>query len=530
MSGTEVNEQAEASTLQRFIKSVEEAGIKLWLEDGKLKYKGPKGPVTQKFVEALKIRRDEVVEYLELSEPTRFEIPYFSYHASKEEFISIPPNMKTLWECIKGGGLGIRYANSTRIFFRSETLVPYELAISCVQQLIEKYQILAARIIERDTEEGFLCDLTPDDILHETDISDKRNVDSDYELEQLITQLVWIPFQPDKSLVRIHLIHLPDGSSAILFLIHHFIVDDLSVGILQDAFLEILSHRLQNLPHALSVNDAVQFTSYLKAMNEWLPRLDVFKTDRAFWARTLDAAPPTHIRHDQTVLPDEVGDMVGRRFWVKREQLLQFEATCHKLGSSLFVGLLSVLQLALSEMVGREDIVLNILTDGRYQEAFSRAVGLFTNIVPLRVVHRSSDSFTEVLKVTQARLGDSMPRWRCPQYAFYHDVATAGSGWDAPIINFRTAQDWHDEQLTDEMIAARLDPSKALGGDAPVPWRSSARVYGNMHIMLRHERSGLWGQIQYLALLHDSAVIERFLGLVLEGIDRCARRPGDPFP
>lgn len=388
---------------------------------------------------------------------------------------------------------------------------------------MRRHEILAARAVslERQGEEGFICDVHPADIASSSDLSDLGPVEAEQAFDAEMGAFVWEPFELERGMFRVRRFKLPNGRSAIAVVVHHFLVDDVALWRVVSELVEFCDVESRGETYAPPAQ-AFSFAAYLKGMSAWLNQPEHFLHHRRFWTEAMKGAPSTRLpgRHD---LPeDTVSDIVGCRFRIPAGPAGRLDLACRTYGATPFMGVLAITRMVLATLSEQDDIVLTLLSDGRNNGIPPDAVGRFTTIVPLRTRCSAVTSFRAALEAVKNPYLVSLPHWACPQYAFYTDVAQVGQAWDAPLINFRD----HRARNTPEPEGPEKSP---LPGGEPPPWRAQLKTYGNMHLSFGWMAQHLGVHVQYPSAVFEDAIIDRFCRLFAKTVEHAAAEPERTF-
>ena len=69
-------DRAEIVTLSEFLAQLDQLGVKLWTENGELRFKAPKGALTEALRAELSVRKAEILQLLQSSSvKPAFEVP-----------------------------------------------------------------------------------------------------------------------------------------------------------------------------------------------------------------------------------------------------------------------------------------------------------------------------------------------------------------------------------------------------------------------------------------------------------------------
>ncbi|WP_234997933.1 non-ribosomal peptide synthetase [Mucilaginibacter sp. OK098] len=195
-------------------------------------------------------------------------------------------------------------------------------------------------------------------------------------------------------LLRIGLVKVSKDSHLLLADMHHIITDGVSQGILIRDFMEL--YEKGNLP-AL----ALQYKDY----SEWQhsqTQQEQLNSQRSYWKEKFSGElsvlelPQDHSRPSVKSYQGS-----SSTFTLNREETQQLKALGEESGATLFMTLLSVLNVLLGKLGNQEDITIGTPIAGRYHAELEGIIGLFVNTLALRNHPKGELSFREFLEAVK---------------------------------------------------------------------------------------------------------------------------------
>lgn len=514
--------------LEGLLIRAKQRGVVLWLEGERLRYRAPLGVITDDLLGLLREHKASLVRHFERAGAPLS--PNFERRPAPGEAVPVPRHLRWFWNTIKAGEMGIGYTNGCRAALRCEQPLDRVLLREAVGRLIDRHQILGARVTTlHDGRDGFICDVSPDAILSHVDMPLGDPADLERDLDAQITEFVWEPFDITRGLFRVRLIHRPDGASVLGIIAHHFIVDDLALTTAARELVGIYEALVAGRPpsHGLA---PMQYTGYLLGVEAWLERPRAVELHRDYWQGRLRKASATHLRSAAPVDPEAFSEVIEHRFRIGEGAIGRLDLVCGRHGATLFMGLVAASHMVLRHLTGQSDLVLSFLADGRGPAIGEDVVGRFSNIVPLRVTVTPDTSFADLLDEIRDLYLASLPHWVCPFEALYDDIAAVCDGYDAPLISFRDVRALTPAPAdgdTAEVLGE--DAFAPPGGEPPTPRRVSAEAYKNFDVSLTRFHDGVQGKVHYPDLLHEPSTIARFSSLLAKSVESFARDPRATF-
>ncbi len=176
----------------------------------------------------------------------------------------------------------------------------------------------------------------------------------------------------------------------LIFHFHHIVADGMSMDIFNREFTSFYNN--ENLPELKK-----QYSEYVdyekqKMTEEWL------KDRREFWINGLqDCVTRLPLPYDKY---PEKGTMAGSTYvdYIQKDELAYLKATAKKQGVSLFMILLSVIDVVLYKISGENNFVVSTSVTTKFSGGFEDNIGMFTNTMALGCHIEPSESFVKLLR------------------------------------------------------------------------------------------------------------------------------------
>lgn len=192
-------------------------------------------------------------------------------------------------------------------------------------------------------------------------------------------------------LVRARLLRLELREHVLLVSLHHMVCDGWSLGVLVRE-LGLLYSGGQLDPVGVSYADWAQW------QQSWL-RTEVLQQETAFWRRQLAGAPERiEWRIGKERRPAQTYRGGSARFELGEELAAGLRALCRQQGVTLHMALLAAFATLLWRLNGERDLVVGTAVAGRSRRELEPVVGLFVNLLPLRLRVEGSESFRQLMQ------------------------------------------------------------------------------------------------------------------------------------
>ena len=385
------------------ITELEHAGVHLWLDGDKLRFRGPRGVMSQERREQVSARRDEIIQLLrQQALPEAIPEP----DACHAPFPLTDVQAAYLLGRVRGNRLGgVGCHSYMEISFRSLDVDRLERAW---QAVIDRHPMLRAVILQRGEQR-----VLPEVPRYRIAVTDLRGADREARQSHLtrtraeIDHTVYVTHE--WPLFTLRITRLPDQD--ILHLsIDMLIADFVSIQLL-----------LADLDRSYSGVDTdeprITFRDYVLAHRQ-LPQHPEWRRDRSYWLNridTLPSAPELPAAGDGAPVagPAPVEDSQPR--FTRRTLRLspQSWAALREAGRNHGLTPSGTLLSAYAEVIGRwsrhDRFSLNVTLQGRLplHPDIDAVVGDFTSVIPLAVDH-SAATYVERAMAVQNQLADDL--------------------------------------------------------------------------------------------------------------------------
>jgi amino acid adenylation domain-containing protein len=413
------------TTADQLLKQMATLGVQLRVEQGRLRFRAPKGVMTPDLVEQMQTRKADILRALDPD--TARSIPpipasdrYALSHAQQRLWIldqlegSAAAYRIPLVHLIEGAldadALRTAFARLVR---RHETLRTVFRAIAGVP-----YQTVLPAI-----------DLPFDvvDVSHESD----PEAAARGRARALIARPLDIAHGP---LFRVELVRLGERRHLLTVVMHHIIADGVSVMVLAREIGELYAAQRADRPPALP-DLAIQYRDFAAWQNASQDRAEA-EADRSYWQRTLAAPLPVLELPADAPAPTSPS-FAGREeiFSIDRETSEGLRRTCQGQSASLFMGLVAVVTLLLHRYSGAEDIIVGSPIAGRDHVDLDHAIGVFINTLALRTTIRPQMTFEALIAATRRTVVDAFDHRLVPFDRLVQDLDVARDLQRSPVFD-----------------------------------------------------------------------------------------------
>ncbi len=267
-------------------------------------------------------------------------------------------------------------------------------------RLVERHESLRASFVEVDE--------IPFQKLHDTIQFESEYYEAEKDRAANIVARFVRPFELDRPpLIRSALIRLPDNNNLWLTDMHHIISDGASQTILTRDFASFYEGKeLAPL--------RIQYKDFSHWQHRWF-QTDKFKDSEKFWLNRLSGdIPKLDLRTDypRPKLQSFEGDFFT--FVLNEGETETFKEMGAEKGATLFINLLTLLNVLLYKYTGQCDLIIGCDVSVRPHADLLGIIGMFINMLPIRSQIESSKSYNNFLMEVKQNCIDAFDNQEMP--------------------------------------------------------------------------------------------------------------------
>ncbi|MEM7125053.1 MAG: amino acid adenylation domain-containing protein [Chloroflexota bacterium] len=492
------------SEVEQLLQKLCQFGIRIWPQDGKLRYQGSKHLITADLLAQLKQHKDALIRYL--CEPTYAPLAY---------------GQKGLWLIQQSVPETFVYNVSFALRFYH----PMEPAKwhNAVQLLVNRHGAL--RTTFPLNEDG------PVQQIDGYQAAEFHPVDaSDWTEETLMAHLQASHERPfdltTGPLFRTTIFSHAAEDHVMLFTAHHIAVDGWSIYLLIEELFQIY----YALEHGVSSALPAPASSYVDYV-DWQKSLIEKEGEQlwAYWQEQLGGTLPVlQLPADRTRPSTQSYRGVSCSFRVPLARTQQLKDVAQAHGCTVYVLLLAAYEVLLYRYSGQDDILIGLTMAGRSQPEFAQVVGYFTSPVVTRADLSDSPSFADLLAQVRRQVYSALDYQDYPFALLVEKLNPPRDPSRPPVFqaNF-VMQNFHHTQLNQADV---LQKSDLKIESIPI-----TLAEGQLDISLEifDGAEGLEGTIKGNADLFEQSTIERITQhyqVLLGGVVADPQKPIDVLP
>ncbi|MEM9719534.1 MAG: amino acid adenylation domain-containing protein, partial [Bacteroidota bacterium] len=337
-------------------------------------------------------------------------------------------------------------------------------------------------------------------IHHKPDLNIEYFEAKDVEVPAIISNFVR-PFELDQApLLRVGLIVRKGISgqgnweSILLVDIHHLVADGLSVNLLFKDVLKIYSG--EELPHT-----KIRYRDFVEWQEDLLKSYNTLK-QRKFWLdQFAEEVSPLNLPtdHPRPLVKQYEGNVIS--FYIDSVKTQALKEIAEREGATMFIVLLSMVNVLLSKLSGKEDIVVGTPTGGRFHEDTMDLVGMFANTVVLRNFPKAEQSYLGFLSEVKANVLACFDNQNYPYEELVSELEIPRDTSRNPLFDVMFSYLEKSDLIDDIGLGANLDLSSMgyTGSQFDLTFKT---------MVLEDE---IKIQIEYASSLFEPSTIERFI-------------------
>ena len=386
--------------INNLIQKLRENKIKVWLQDGHLRYQASQDALTPELLVEMKGHKEALLNYLQdhqagpLSETQ--EIP----PRKNAETAPLSPMQQRLW-LLNQLEPDSPFYNITRIL-RLKGNLNIEAIHKAFEALILRHEIF--RTIYKNTNEGLIQIILQawNFELPVYDVEEEAGTEKQDIIDTTLKDEVKRPFDLASDLkLRAKLIRLSSREYILIFVVHHIASDGWSMG--------LLSKELVSLYKAFSLGQEnplpkppIQYADFAEWHCQYL-KSGVGKKQLEYWKEKLLAPPILDICTDFPRPKIQTFNGRSHKLFIEPQLTQKLKQLCQQRGMTMYMLFLAAIAIVISRHSRQEDIIIGSpLADRRYPSTQS-VIGPFLNTLALRLdtsKELTIETFCEQVKQT----------------------------------------------------------------------------------------------------------------------------------
>ena len=497
--------------------SLRRKGITVWTDNGQLRYRATKEPLSTEELEALRTGRAEIVALLQQTSSLSADQEPKLAPRNYADPVPLSFSQQWWWNGFELGG------NPSMREIHSAVRLTDNLSIGClrrsVAELVCRHEALRTRIIA--TSDGALVQRIekPGELpLEMIDLTRLSRSAQQAEIKLRAQQLVNEPISVARGpLFLARLLKLGDLEHLLIVALDHIISDIASLGILWRDLFTLYAQFSRGLPCSLA-KLPIQFADY--AVWQQNTRQWWLNKHGPYWKRQLEGVEPVRLFRDER--PVSTTPFRRERLPVQFSETLS--STLRELGrrarTTTAMSVLTAYAASIFRLSHRTDLVVPLITAGRLHPETQNTVGFFGTPAFLRLQIHDRDTFLDLLTHITNEYGSMYPHQDSCRIAM--QLSDPDVMWN-PHFNWIPAEFntpfSEDTRNCDTELAVRIEPYRLDIDSRALKWGDG------IGLMISDTPDGIAGMLGYRADMFAPDSMERFARTIHSCAEKLAFEP-----
>jgi amino acid adenylation domain-containing protein len=491
---------APARSIVGLVNALAARDIRLWVEDGQLKFSAPSGGFDPELRAEVVARKPELIAFLEES-AAKAQASLPAAPVSGHPPLSAAE--ERLWFLYRHEGPSPVYNVLATMHMRERVDVAHHL--QALKALTRRHEALRTRFSEHD---GVPYRIVEPAVALRTPVVDLSGLSDpvlrEHETRRLITEEESRLFALDRApILHSLLMLLADDEHVMVINIHHIVTDAWSMSVLVRDYGSVLEAISAGRAPAPSAPDRT-YRDFAWWQQRTL-REGGFGQELDFWQRYLHDLPPL------LEVPADYPRPAVKRYDGRSERVMlpaateaRLNALCRSRGVTLFMGLLAVFAAMLSRYTNRRDIAIGTAVAGRRFPELTDTVGMFTNTIVIRASVDERAGFDALLSVVREATLAAQAHQDVPFRAVVEKLVAQRSLSHTPLYQVSLALNNAAER---EVVALSAQGAQLSDNDGIV----STAVKDDLSLQFRRFPAGLEFKLTYDIHLFTPATAQRMV-------------------
>jgi amino acid adenylation domain-containing protein len=478
------------------------SGIRLSVDDGRLKVNAPKGALNDALKTAIASHREEIIARLRTARSQGSE-HWKLHHVARRPPLPLTAVQKRFWFLDRiGQGQSVPNVN---LPLRLKGPIDFDAMMAAITTVLARHETLRLRIGDRDGEPYPEIWAAPEDLVTVVDLTTQPDAERDRHGDRLSKELMLEAFDlVTGPLAKVLFVRLSPTDNLITFSMHHIVADGWSSSILLRELGAVYSAATKaSKPDLLPL--PYQYVDYA-AWEAAQVHNGLFERQLNYWRERLAGVPPLLDLPTDRRRPKQ-RSFRGNRMdcTIETDVVLRLQQFSKSHDATLFMTVLAAFGVVLHRLTGQDEIVIGTPVANRGSPELEQVVGPFVNSLSLRLSVAGNPSFASYLSQVRRATIEAIDNRDLPFDMVVEAINPARTLEHAPI--YQVMFGLHNFPLQSPRF-------EGLECSFIKPETQVARLDLQLD-MIVHEGQ-LVGAYEYALDLFDDTTIERIHALLIE--------------
>ncbi|MBG1265874.1 non-ribosomal peptide synthase/polyketide synthase, partial [Nostoc sp. WHI] len=487
-----------------FISSLNSLNIKVWIEDGQLRYRAPNGVMTSALKQELMERKTEILTFFEKAKIAKELASKPIVSIERDQDLPLSFSQQRMWFFNQLDSENTSYNESLQ--FRISGALNVTVLEQSINEIIRRHEALRTIFLVVD---GLVVQRIVPSLAINIPIVDLQGL-KETEIQQLVTKEVGKPFDLGKQpLLRVSLLRLEPELHLLILTIHHIVVDGWSIGIFIKELSAIYQAFFADLPSPLP-ELTIQYGDFTIWQQKWLNE-KLLQQQLDYWKQQLADAPPLlelPTDYPRTSVQNFSGAV--QKWNLTSNLTVQLKTLSQQSGTTIFVTLLAAFVALLHRYSSQDDISIGSPFANRNRTEIEPLIGCFINTLVLRTQIKDNPPFRELITQVHSVVLDAQIHQDVPFEQVVEAIQPERSLGHNPLF-----------QVMFVLENFSLDTLELPGITLTPEMVEQDTAQFDLSLLIWETQKGLMGSWKYNSNLFDASTIARMAGhfqILLEGV------------
>lgn len=382
--------------LEALLAELKKRRIKIWAENGKLRYEAPKGAVDKELLGNMSQRKAELLTSIHQAQSARSRddvIP--KTDRSPGSVLPLSFAQERLWF--------LNQLEPDNPFYNVPSVLRLrgplreELVTETLNAIVARHECLRTRYESEDGRPRQIVKESARVVVARRDVSAEPAAEREERLKELAYAETNTPFDLTAApMLRALLIFAGEDDWVLVLVIHHIAADGWSMGVLREEFSAVYSALAEGRENPLEPL-RIQYADFAAWQNSWFTG-EVLELQSKFWRELLAGAPPAlDLPADRPRPAEQSFRGQTEHFEFEPDLAESIQRLTQETQGTLFMTLITAFASLLHRCAGVDDLVIGAPIANRTRRELEPLIGFFVNSLPLRFRFDGQPTFREML-------------------------------------------------------------------------------------------------------------------------------------